>query len=117
VSVLPRRVAFELFRGHELVGGKSIERSPTDLGADDIQHGNLDRIAKPRSRRATFVVVVQTAKVWDGDDPGSQSMRRPLKIAIVYAPGDEAALGLIWVSADVAGDRKRPLQINGPQQR
>jgi len=29
--------------------------------------------------------------------------------------GDRAALGLIWVLAGVAGDRKKSLQINGPQ--
>jgi len=78
------------------------------------QSDNVDRSAKPRPGGATFVVVVHTADVGDGHDPGLQSTHRPLEIAIVYASAT-AALGLIWVFADVAGDRKRSLQINGPQ--
>jgi hypothetical protein len=75
----------------------------------------LDRSAKPGSGGATFVVGVETAEGRDGEDPGLSSMHRPLEIAIVYASATGQPLGLIWVFADVAGDRKRSLQINGPQ--
>jgi hypothetical protein len=88
---------------------------PTDVGSDSSQYDNLDRNAKPGAGGAAFVVVMQTADVRDGHDPGLQSMHRPLEIGIVYAPATRAAFGLIWVFAGVAGDRKGSLQINGPQ--
>ena len=45
-------------------GGRS-----TDFGADGIQYNKLDRSAEPGSAGATFVMVVQTAEVQDGNDP------------------------------------------------
>jgi hypothetical protein len=64
-----------------------------DFGADDIQYDNLDRSAKPGSSSATFVVVLQTADVRDGNDPGLESMHRPFETAIVYAPATGRRLG------------------------
>jgi hypothetical protein len=77
----------------------------------------VDRHANPGPGRAAFVVVVEAADMGNRHDPGVQSPHRPLENGIVYAPAPGRALGLIWVLADVAGDPKRSLQINGPQQR
>jgi len=75
----------------------------------------LDRHAKPWSGGAAFVVVVEAADMENRHDPGVQSPHRTLENGIVYAPAPGRALGLIRVVADVAGDRKRSLQTNGPQ--
>jgi hypothetical protein len=66
---------------------------PTYVGSDSSKYDNVDRSAKPRSGGATFVVVVQAADVWNGDDPGLQSMHRPLEIAVVYASATGRRLG------------------------
>jgi hypothetical protein len=46
-----------------------------DLGANDISWDNLDGRAKLWSGGAPVVVVVQTAEVYDGDDPAAVARR------------------------------------------
>ena len=50
---------------------------PIDLATDDIQYDNLDRSAKPGSGGATFVMMVRTADVRDGNEPAiARRLRR-----------------------------------------